>query len=228
MKAAAGNAKEQQEKKTQRKLKRKEKKAQRKLNSDRQKESDMQSDMGEKIQFGELEFSTITNTENPGVTITESLERIFECTAQADEYDYSRLKPTPLSCENGGVNTGEKKPLVGYMLFCKHNREAAKKMLPSGVESKGMMPAIALFSARCGASKTTATRRRGQRAKSPKESALPLKRAHSLMLLHAHLLFTRVTSRKSTRIPHLKQIYDWIERTLAVLEVSQITIDIFC
>lgn len=39
--------------------------------------------------------------------------------------------------------TGEKKPLVGYMLFCKHNREAAKKKLPSGVESKGIMPAIA-------------------------------------------------------------------------------------
>jgi hypothetical protein len=124
-------------------LKRKEKKTQRKLNSDRQKESDMPPDMGEKIQFSELEFSTITDTENPGVTITESLARIFECTAQADEYDYSRLKPMPLSCENGGVNTGEKKPIVGYMLFCKHNHEAAKKMLPSSVESKGIMPAIA-------------------------------------------------------------------------------------
>ena len=80
MKAAAGNAKEQQEKKTQRKLKRNEKKTQQKLNSDCQKESDMPSDMGEKIQFGELEFSTITDTENPGVTITESLARMFECT----------------------------------------------------------------------------------------------------------------------------------------------------
>ena len=38
---------------------------------------------------------------------------------------------------------GEKKPLVGYMLFCKYNREAAKKKLPAGLESKAQMPAIA-------------------------------------------------------------------------------------
>ncbi len=37
----------------------------------------------------------------------------------------------------------EKKPLSGYMLFCKHNREAAKKKIPSGLESKAVMPAIA-------------------------------------------------------------------------------------
>jgi len=36
-----------------------------------------------------------------------------------------------------------KKPLSGYMLFCKHNREAAKKKLPSGLESKAVMPAVA-------------------------------------------------------------------------------------
>jgi len=93
--------------------------------------------MGEKIQFGELEFSTITDTENPGVTITESLARIFECTAQVNEYAYSRMLPTPLSCENGGVNTGEKTHLVGYMLFCKHNREAATEvcLLALGLEN---------------------------------------------------------------------------------------------
>jgi len=39
--------------------------------------------------------------------------------------------------------TGEKKPLVGYMLFCKHNREAAKKKVPPGIESKAQMPAVA-------------------------------------------------------------------------------------
>ena len=38
---------------------------------------------------------------------------------------------------------GEKKPLKGYMLFCKYNREAAKKKIPSGLESKAVMPAIA-------------------------------------------------------------------------------------
>jgi hypothetical protein len=30
---------------------------------------------------------------------------------------------------------GEKKPLSGYMLFCNHHREAAKKQLPTGLES---------------------------------------------------------------------------------------------
>ena len=138
------------------------------------------------------------------------------------------MKPTPLSCENGGVNTGEKKPLVGYMLFCKHNREAAKKMLASGVESKGIMPAIAKILGEMWGKQNDSNKATWTRAKSPKESALPLKRAHSLMLLHAHLLFTRATSRISTRIPHLEQIYEWIGRTLAVLAVSQISIDIFC
>ena len=37
----------------------------------------------------------------------------------------------------------EKKPLSGYMLFCKYNREAAKTKIPKGLESKAVMPAIA-------------------------------------------------------------------------------------
>ena len=188
----------------------------------------MPSDMGEKIQFGELEFSTITDTENPGVTITESLARIFECTAQADEYDYSRLKPTPLSCENWGVNTGEKKPLVGYMLFCKHNREAAKKMLPSGVESKGIMPAIAKILGEMWGKQNDSNKATWTEGKIPKGiSTTTQARAFSNAFARPPV-FTRVTSIMSTRIPHLEQIYEWIGRTLAVLEVSQISIDIFC
>jgi len=36
-----------------------------------------------------------------------------------------------------------KKPLTGYMLFCKYNREAAKKKVPASTESKSIMPAVA-------------------------------------------------------------------------------------
>jgi len=36
-----------------------------------------------------------------------------------------------------------KKPLTGYMLFCKYNREAAKKKVPASTESKSIMTAVA-------------------------------------------------------------------------------------
>jgi hypothetical protein len=39
--------------------------------------------------------------------------------------------------------TKTKKPLTGYMLFCQHHRDAAKKKVPAGLESKAVMPAIA-------------------------------------------------------------------------------------
>ena len=41
-----------------------------------------------------LEISPITDAQNPKVTITESLARLFEHTALADEFDYSIFTAT--------------------------------------------------------------------------------------------------------------------------------------
>ena len=54
-------------------------------------------------------------------------------------------KATKKAAKAGKKDKGDKpkKPLSGYMLFCKYNREAAKKKVPSNLESKAVMPAIA-------------------------------------------------------------------------------------
>ena len=49
------------------------------------------------------------------------------------------LPPKPAKTKKADA---DKKPVVGYMLFCKYYREAAKKRLPPGLESKATMPAI--------------------------------------------------------------------------------------
>ena len=53
------------------------------------------------------------------------------------------IKPKAEKAEKKTKEKGEKKPLTGYLLFCQHHREAAKKKVPAGLESKAVMPAIA-------------------------------------------------------------------------------------
>ena len=63
---------------------------------------------------------------------------------------------------------GEKKPVVGYMLFCKHNREAAKKKVPAGTETKSLMPAVAKILGEMWAKQSDANKAAWKAGKVPK------------------------------------------------------------
>ena len=79
----------------------------------------------------------------------------------------AKAKPSkPANKAKAEKKTGEKKPLSGYMLFCKHNREEAKKKVPSGLESN--MPAVAKILGQMWAKESDASKETWKAGKVPK------------------------------------------------------------
>lgn len=75
---------------------------------------------------------------------------------------------TKASSAKAAKKPGEKKPLVGYMLFCQHNREAAKTKLPSGLASKEMMPAVSKILGEMWSKESEANKTAWKAGKAPK------------------------------------------------------------